>query len=80
MTDKEIIDFVAEKVTEAYRRGILDGVKVADSYRKAITTPIDFTPNIPQEPLTVSVYAGPVYPYSRQNEVLTKVGKTNEDL
>lgn len=62
MTDKEIIDLVAEKVTEAYHRGVLDGVKIAYSYRKTITTPIDFTPNIPQEPLTVSVYAAPAYP------------------
>lgn len=61
MTDKEIIDLVAEKVTEAYHRGVMDGIKIADTYRKAITTPTEFTPDIPQEPLTVSVYAGPAY-------------------
>ena len=70
MTDKEIIELVAEKVTDAYHRGIIDGAKIADDYRKVITTPIDFTPNIPQEPLTISVYAAPAYP--RWNEVLTK--------
>lgn len=79
MTDKEIIDLVAEKVTEAYHRGVMDGIKIADSYRKAITTPIEFTPNIPhpQEPLTVSVYAAPAYP--RWNEVITKMEVNNED-
>lgn len=77
MTDKEIIDLVAEKVTEAYHRGVMDGVKIADSYRKSITTPIDFTPDIPQSPLTVSVYAAPLYP--QFNEVLTKMEINNED-
>ena len=67
MTDKEIIDLIAEKVTEAYTRGIMDGVKMAESYRKTITTPIDFTPNIPQEPITAPVYA---YEYPRWNEVI----------
>ena len=73
MTDKEIIDLVAEKVTEAYHRGIMDGVKIADSYRKTITTPIGLTPyppQDPQEPLTVSVYAAPAYP--RWNTFVTK--------
>lgn len=71
MTDKEIIDLVAEKVTEAYHRGVMDGIKIADTYRKAITTPMEFTPDIPQEPLTVSVYAAPAY--HRYSEVLTKM-------
>ncbi|MBO4703927.1 MAG: hypothetical protein J5617_03790 [Bacilli bacterium] len=76
MTDKEIIDLVVEKVTEAYHRGVMDGVKIAGSYQKAITTPIDFTPDIPQSPLTVSVYAAPAYP--RFNEVITKMEVSNE--
>ena len=78
MTDKEIIDLVAEKVTEAYHRGVMDGVKIADSYRKAITTPIEFTPDIPQSPLTVSVYAAP--PYHRYSGVatMTEVKDSNE--
>lgn len=63
MTDREIIDLVAKKVTEAYHRGVMDGVKIADIYRKTITTPIDFTPNIPQEPLIVSGYASHSYPW-----------------
>lgn len=62
MTDREIIDLVAEKVTEAYHRGVMDGVKIADSYRKTITTPIKYTPDITQEPQIVSVYAAPIYP------------------
>lgn len=77
MTDKEIIDLVAEKVTEAYHRGVMDGVKIADSYRKAITTPIEFIPGIPQSPLTVSVYSAPAYP--RFNEVITKMEVNNEE-
>lgn len=73
MTDKEIIDLVAEKVTKAYYRGVMDGIKIADTYRKAITTPMEFTPNIPhpQEPLTVSVYSAPAYPW--WNGVITKM-------
>ena len=78
MTDKEIIDLVAEKVTEAYHRGVMDGAKIADSYRNAITMPIDFTPNIPQEPLTVSVYAAPAYPRWNGVATMTEVDECSE--
>ena len=73
MTDKEIIDLVAEKVTEAYHRGVMDGIKIADTYRKAITTPMEFTPDIPQSPLTVSVYAAPPYPMWNGVATMTEV-------
>ena len=79
MTDKEIIELVAEKVTEAYSRGVMDGVKIANSYRDALVkanikypdTPVPKYPDIsaPQEPLTISVYAAPAYP--RYNTITT---------
>lgn len=79
MTDKEIIDLVAEKVTEAYSRGVKDGMKLANDYNP-VTVPIKgipYTPNIPQEPLTVSVYAAPAYP--RWNTFVTKKEVDNAD-
>ena len=65
MTEKEIIDLVAEKVTEAYSRGVKDGMKLANDYNP-VTVPIKeitYTPKPLQEPPFVSVYAAPPYPW-----------------
>jgi len=68
MTDKEIIDLVAEKVTEAYSRGVKDGMKMANDYRTV--TIKDIYPSFPSQADMVSVYAAPVYP--RYNTVMTQ--------
>lgn len=79
MTEKEIIDLVSEKVTEAYSRGVKDGMKLAQAFNP-ITVPIKDIPYIPkppnpQEPIFVSVYASPPYPqYNNVSDSGTTIG------
>lgn len=77
MTEKEIIDLVAERVTEAYSRGVKDGMKLANDYNP-VTVPIKeitYTPKPLQEPPFVSVYAAPPYPwYNNVSDSGTTIG------